>query len=65
MFNLYNTDTRRNKKLRFCQFVNLLFQLQDEGAFFSLDLEGQATYSFRNNNETETIQTIIQETKIN
>lgn len=61
MYHLYNTDEMKAKKVHRSELYGTLKELQDKGAVLCLDIDNDITYSFEDDFEGETIESIIEQ----
>lgn len=61
MYHIYNTDEMKVKKIKKSELFETLQELQEKGAIFSLDIDNEITYSFEDDFEGETIESLIEQ----
>ncbi len=61
MYHIYNIDEMKVKKVHKSELFGTLNELQEKGAVFSLDIDHEITYSFEDEFESETIESLIEQ----
>ena len=60
MYHIYNVDEMKVKKVHKSELFGTLKDLEEKGAVFSLDIDDEITYSFDDDFEGESIETLIE-----
>ena len=59
MYHLFNTDNLTAKKVHKSELYDVLTDLKNRGAIFSLDIDCDICYSFTDNFESEDIEILL------